>query len=86
MDTWRSQHGELGFWACYVCALAICVAVAGVTFLFIEWPFLYLRAQLLESRPPNPPASIERPETLSPAADSANLDGPLTGASVHHRP
>ena len=66
IDTWRSQHGELGFWAWYLGAFALCLLTAAVTFMLIEWPFLYLRSQLLESKPFKMSGAIERPEVVLP--------------------
>ncbi len=73
MDSWHTQHGELGFWASYVVGLGICMAAATVTFLLIEWPFLYLRAQLFESKRSGSSQSTERSEGLLPVTGSASL-------------
>jgi peptidoglycan/LPS O-acetylase OafA/YrhL len=66
IDPWRSQHGEFGFWAWYVAAFSLCLITAAFTFLLIEWPFLYLRAQLLKSTPLEAPRSLGQAEAEKP--------------------
>lgn len=41
---WRRSGGEPVFWALYAISLIVSIALAGVTFLLIEWPFLRLRS------------------------------------------
>ena len=47
---WRTRGGEFGFWGCYLLSLAACLLVAALTFQFIEWPFLRIRAIWLDRR------------------------------------
>jgi peptidoglycan/LPS O-acetylase OafA/YrhL len=50
LGAWRDRAGAIGFWACYVISFVVCVAVAAVTFLLIESPFLQLRSRWLKSK------------------------------------
>jgi peptidoglycan/LPS O-acetylase OafA/YrhL len=43
-----SKHSLSNFWAVYLLCLAVCLLVAMVTFLLIEWPFLRIRAQRVD--------------------------------------
>lgn len=43
-----ADHGQLGFWCSYVVALGVSIAIATMSFLGIEWPFLQIRAQWLD--------------------------------------
>lgn len=49
---WHAKWGELGYWACAALSLAFSVALAALTFMLIERPFLLLRDRYMAEHSP----------------------------------
>jgi hypothetical protein len=60
----REAGGEATYWLCYAISLAVCLAVAAVTFCLIEHPFLVLRSRWLSK-------ARERDPAISPEVNVA---------------
>ena len=50
MGEWSKSGGQVTYWLCYGVSLLFSIAIACVTFLLVEWPFLKLRTLWLAGK------------------------------------
>ena len=48
---WRLAHGEVAFWLCCGVVFVVSLGLAVLTYLLVEWPFLYLRDRWIGGKP-----------------------------------